>query len=133
MPSKGPVTEIEREYVRAKFPQMSVAEIARRMGRSRACVNGVVRREGLREPCKRKPADPASEGAAPQDPLSRLKELRDMLRKSLKEASPKEMASLAREYRATVEAIGKMEGGDDDEAACALDAVAKSIAMRMSP
>lgn len=133
MPSKGPVTEIELEYVRAKFPQMSVAEIARRMGRSRACVNDVVRREGLREACKRQPADTAPEGAAPSDPLSRLKELRDMLRKSLKEASPKEMASLAREYRATVEAIDRMEGGDDDEAASALDAVAKSIAMRMSP
>ncbi|MFQ9179659.1 MAG: hypothetical protein ACLR3C_06875 [Eggerthella lenta] len=33
-----------------------------------------------------------------------------MLRASLKAAAPKEMAGLAREYRATVEAIERMEG-----------------------
>lgn len=132
MRSKGPVTEMEREYVRAKFPQMSVVEIAKNMGRSRACVNNIVAKEGLREKCKRQVSIEAPVAGAPDDPLSRLKALRGMLRNALAVAAPREMAGLAREYRATVEAIERMEGGAGDEEASALDVVAKSIAMRMS-
>ena len=61
-----------------------------------------------------------------------MKELHGMLRNALAVAAPREMAGLAREYRATVEAIERMEGGAGDEEANALDVVAKSIAMRMS-
>lgn len=131
MPSKGPVTEIERDYVRSKFPQMGVTEIAKNMGRSRACVNAIVNREGLREKRKRAPTESGIADDAPEDPLSRLKELRDMLRRAMGSAEPKEMPGLAREYRATVEAVERMEGGSQDDAAAALDAVAKSIAARM--
>lgn len=132
MRSKGPITEMERDYVRSKFPQLSVADIAENMGRSRACVNGIVKKEGLREKCKRETSTGEAGGTVADDPLSRLKELRGMLKSSLAVAAPREMAGLAREYRATVEAIERMEGGSDDEAASALDAVAKSIALRMS-
>lgn len=131
MSSKGPVTEIEREYVRSKFPQLSVAEIAANMGRSRACVNNVVSKEGLREKCKQRVSLDGRAIDAPEDPLSRLKELRDLLRDSLNVASPKEMAGLAREYRATVDTIERMEGNPDDEASIAIDTIAKSIASRM--
>lgn len=131
MAPKGPVTEMERDYVRARFAQMSVAEIARNMGRSRACVYSIADREGLREKCKRETVESGSPAVAPDGTLARLKELRDMLRKALEGAEPREMPALAREYRATVEAIEKMEGGADDDAANALDAVAKSIALRM--
>ncbi len=122
---------MEREYVRSKFPQMSISEIARNIGRSRTCVSGIVNKEGLREKCKRQEVKNSIAVNDPQDSLSRLKELRDMLRESLKEAGPKEMASLAREYRATVESVERMEGDPQDEAAIALDAVAESIARRM--
>ena len=93
--------------------------------------NSIVGKDGLRETCKRQARADADEASAPEDPLSRLKELRDMLRASLKAAAPKEMAGLAREYRATVEAIERMEGDPDDEAAAAIDSIAKSIAARM--
>lgn len=132
MRSKGPVTEMERDYVRSKFPQLSVADIAKNMGRSRACVNNIVKGEGLRERCKRPQSTEGGGDGMLEDPLSSLKELRGVLRSSLAAASPKDVAALAREYRATVEAIERMEGGSDDEAASALDAVAKSIALRMS-
>lgn len=132
MRSKGPVTEMERDYVRSKFPQMSVAEIANSMGRSRACVNNIVKKEGLREGRTRSPSTGNAPAAPADGTLGRLKELREMLRSSLAVAQPREIAGIAREYRATVEAIERMEGGSDDEAASALDAVAKSIALRMS-
>lgn len=132
MASKGPVTEVEREYVRSRFPQLGVAEMARIMGRSRMCVNNIVRHEGLRDRCNPKPEASARVADEPDGTLSRLEELRDTLRASLLSAGPRELPGLAREYRATVETIKKMEGGPDDEAASALDAVAKSIASRMS-
>lgn len=132
MPTKGPVTEVERDYVRSKFPQLSVADIAKNMGRSRACVNNIVNSEGLRERCKRPPSIEYDGDGMPDDPLSSLKELLGVLESSLAAASPRDVAALAREYRATVESIERMEGGSNDEAVSALDTVAKSIALRMS-
>lgn len=32
MAAKDPLTEMEREYVRAKFPQLSVVKIAKNLG-----------------------------------------------------------------------------------------------------
>ncbi len=131
---KGPLTEAEREYVRSHFPQLGVTAIARNLGRGRSAINKVVKDEGLRERDVREPSSPEAGGVrddAPEDALGRLKELRDMLRKQLEVAGPKETAALAREYRATVESIERMEGDPTDDAAIALDAVASSIARRM--
>ncbi|MEG2533766.1 MAG: hypothetical protein RSB04_12225 [Gordonibacter sp.] len=132
MTAKGPVTDTEREFVRSMFPQLGVAKIAEKLGRSRPCINNIVRAENLREKCKQQ-APPDNDGSdAPDSALSRLKELREMLRRSIKEASAKEMPGLAREYRATVELIDKMEGGSEDDTSAAFDTLAKSIAQRMS-
>lgn len=127
---KGPLTEAEREYVRSHFPQLGVTAIARNLGRGRSAINKVVKDEGLRERDVREPSSPKV-GGVRDDALGRLKELRDILRRQLEVAGPKETAALAREYRATVESIERMEGDPTDDAAIALDAVASSIARRM--
>lgn len=130
--TSGPVTEIEREYVRSKFPQMSVAEIAKNLGRSRVCINNIVKKEELRESCKQDTFTTTVYTEVPDGTLRRLKELRDMLRGSLLKAAPKEMPGIAREYRTTVELIERMEGGCEDQTESALDTIAQSIARRMS-
>lgn len=131
MAANKPITDEEREFIRAMFPQMSVAKIAEKLGRSRTGVNDVVRKENLREKCARPPVKSNAKRESPDGPLERLEELRDMLRAALGSAEPKEMPSLAREYRATMDAIEKFEGGGGDDAA-AFDALAASIAKRMS-
>lgn len=130
--ASGPVTDLEREYVRSKFPQMSVAEIAKNLDRSRVCINNIVKKEGLRESCKQDTFTTTVYTEVPESTLTRLRELRDMLRESLLKAAPKEMPGIAREYRATVELIERMEGGCEDNAESALDTIAQSIANRMS-
>lgn len=125
-----PITDVEREFVRAMFPHMSVARIAEKLGRSRTAINNIVRNENLRERCECMHEGGVSDTEAPDSVLGRLEELRDMLRGALGNAEPREMASLAREYRATMEAMEKIEGGSGDDAA-AFDALAASIAKRM--
>ena len=65
--------------------------------------------------------------------LERLWELRDLLRRALFEAPPGSVAAIAREYRATVEAIEKAEGGEGDGASSALDTLASAISAKLSP
>lgn len=136
MANKGRMTRGELDYIRSKYGIISVSQIARNLGRSRTIVSRIVNREGLRDKAKDAAGGggktaPNRPGDAPLDALGRLKELRDILRDSLRGATPKETAALAREYRATVEAIERMEGDPTDDAAIALDAVASSIARRM--
>lgn len=136
MANKGRMSRGELDYIRSKYGVISVSQIARNLGRSRSIVSRIVNREGLAKKtddgagasC---PRVSTNAGDAPPDALGRLKELRDILRDSLRGATPKETAALAREYRATVEAIERMEGDPTDDAAIALDAVASSIARRM--
>lgn len=136
MANKGRMTRGELDYIRSKYGVISVSQIARNLGRSRSIVSRIVSREGLsakaKEAATKGEAAPAGPRDDPPDALGRLKELRDILRDSLRGATPKETAALAREYRATVEAIERMEGDPTDDAAIALDAVASSIARRMS-
>lgn len=135
MANKGRMSRGELDYIRSKYGIISVSQIARNLGRSRSIVSRIVSREGLsakaKEAATKGEAAPAGSRDAPPDALGRLKELRDILRDSLQGATPKETAALAREYRATVEAIERMEGDPTDDAAIALDAVASSIARRM--
>jgi len=57
-----------------------------------------------------------------------------MLRAALNDAPPQAVAGLAREYRATIEEIGRLEGGDGgDPVAGALDSIAARIAAKMPP
>lgn len=133
MSRKGYMTEAEREYIRSKFGTLTNAQIARNLGRSRSVVSRIVSEEGLRaRDAGERPEGERPPGEEPADTLSRLKELRDQLRDALKVAQPRETAALAREYRATLETIDRMEGDPTDEAASALDAIAGSIARRMS-
>lgn len=136
MAGKGRVTEGEREYIRSKIGQLSVTKIAKNLGRSRSIVSKIVSDEGLRkkavETASTEPAPGGAPPPGPADTLGRLKELRDMLRDALKVAQPRETAALAREYRATVEAIDRMEGDPDDPKAIAIDEIGASIARSLS-
>lgn len=85
----------------------------------------------MREECEEGASDTGGD-VAPPGSLSRLKELRDILRDALKVAAPGETASLAREYRANIEAIDRMEGGPDDPKAIAIDEIGASIARSLS-
>lgn len=54
----------------------------------------------------------ASPPGEPETTAERLVELRGMLRAALNDAPPQAVAGLAREYRATIEEIDRLEGGD---------------------
>ena len=133
MAANKSITDEEREFIRAMFPQMNAAKIAAKLGRSRSGVNNIIRAENLREKCARSPRKRDAETGAASSSIERLEELRDMLRVALESAEPREMPGLAREYRATLDAIEKIEGGGEDDATAAFDAIASSIARRMSP
>lgn len=126
------VTADERDIIRALYPRFPISEIARKLGRSRNTVAKVVRGEGLDAPAP-KPAHDLSGAAAEMDgsDLSRLRELRERLRVAMMDAPPAALAALAREYRATIEAIERMEGGDGDGSSAALDTIARAISSKM--
>lgn len=123
-----PITDEEREFVRAAFPQLGVTEIARKLGRSRTAVNEIVRRERLRETVRDEGGGEPPGGGA----VVRLEELRDALREAMLKAPTAQIAGIAREYRATIEAIERMEGGDGDGSSAAIEAIARSISQKMS-
>lgn len=126
------LTDAEREYVLANYPQLGATEIARRVGCSRSTAQRVwASREGQAEvPQNGGPSESARDGD--QTPLERLVELRGMLRSAMGNAPPAAMAGLSREYRAVIEDIERMGGGDrDDPTGRALDAIAERIAAKM--
>ena len=125
--ARRPITDEEREFVRAAFPQLGVTEIARKLGRSRTAVNEIVRRERLRETVRDEGG-----GEPPGGAVVRLEELRDALREAMLKAPTAQIAGIAREYRATIEAIERMEGGDGDGSSAAIEAIARSISQKMS-
>lgn len=137
MGSARRVTTDERQIIRALWPSYGVSDIARKLGRSRNTVAKVITQEGLRGAAQ-EPAQPPAAAPAPADgdgpsALERLWELRDLLRRALFEAPPGSVAAIAREYRATVEAIEKAEGGEGDGASSALDTLASAISAKLSP
>lgn len=137
MGSSKRVTTDERQMVRALWPSYGVSDIARKLGRSRNTISKVITQEGLRdlaqEPAHEAPAEGGPGGKGGDRAVERLRELRDMLRRALFEAPPGSVAGIAREYRATVEAIARAEGGDGDGASSALDTLASAISAKLSP
>lgn len=124
----------DKEFARAAWPGMSASKIAAKLGFSKTAVIKFLKREGLwelrDEAGNFEPATLADESEH-QDRLGRLRELRDALKLSLVDADPKTIPAIAREYRATIDAISEAEGGGEDESARALDAIAASIARRL--
>lgn len=137
MGSSKRVTTDERQMVRALWPSYGVSDIARKLGRSRNTISKVITQEGLRdlaqEPAHEAPAEGGPGGEGGDSATERLRELRDMLRRALFEAPPGSVAGIAREYRATVEAIARAEGDDGDGASSALDTLASAISAKLSP
>lgn len=131
------ITTDEREIVRALYPSYGISDIARKLGRSRNTVAKIVTQEGLRELAQeaaRSEAPAPQRGEQPGDaPIERLRELRDVLRRAMFESPPGSTAGIAREYRATIETIERMEGGEGDGASTALDTIASAISAKLSP
>ena len=134
-PEKAPRTLFsaeDRAFVKNAYPALGPAVIAEKLGRSKSGVCKVIKEMKetgelpsdvrARESTKRSTPDVgnglAFEAAGePQDTLSRLKWVRDLLERQLRDSEPTSAARLAKEYRDTVEAIARMEaedGGGDD-------------------
>ena len=119
----------DREFVRNVYPALGPAAIAEKLGRSKSGVCRVIKEmketgelpsgEHVGESTKR-PTPGSGNGLVfeadgePQDTLSRLKWVRDLLERQLRDSEPTSAARLAKEYRDTVEAIGRMEAADGD-------------------
>lgn len=115
------MTDSDKEFVRAAWPGVSAGKIAARIGFSKTAVIGYLKREGLWERREElENVEPSTSGPEDgrQDTLGRLRELRDALKCSLVGADAKTIPSVAREYRATVEEIGRLEAeerGEEDD------------------
>lgn len=140
-----PISQVEKDFVRNNYPAKSISEIARSLGRSRSCVYKIIKSEKL----AKKHCESAGElirgpwGKSVQDrrdfvndshpsDIQRLHELRDLLQEALREASHREMAAIAREYRATIEVIQRIEGEEASDAEDGLNALAAAITQKMS-
>ena len=135
MGSAKRISSDERDIIRALYPRFSISDIARKLHRSRNTVSKEIREMGLPKPASKPDLPTAAEVAAGDYPdgsaLSRLVELRDRLRDAMFDAPPAALAGLAREYRATIEAIERMEGGDGDGSSAALETIARAISSKM--
>lgn len=135
MATRRTLSGSDKEFIAAAWPGVSATKIAARIGFSKTAVVNYLKRSGLFERREEldnfEPATLAPETDR-QDTLGRLRELRDALKLALVDADARTIPAVAREYRATVEQISELEGGGDDGAGAALDALAKSIARRMS-
>ena len=128
------LTDSERKSIVSMFPQLGVTETARRAGCSKSTVQRVWAADGAGAPGAQGACPGASPPDEPETTAERLVELRGMLRAALNDAPPQAVAGLAREYRATIEEIDRLEGGDgSDPVAGALDSIAARIAAKMPP
>ena len=106
--------------------------MAGELGCSESTVRRAVARLGLRAmgapppPVGREEAAPPP--AAGEGRADKLRMLESVLRSRLDEAPPGAVASISREYRAVVDELDRMEGGDvDDPFARLADAVASKL------
>lgn len=140
MCAAGPITQDERDYANAVRGMLPVAEIARNLGRSRPSVYKMFSEEPPPD-CVNEDPGPAENqpppggaggGGAEGGNLARLKWLRARLRDALAEADPKTIPALAREYRATIEAIERIEGDGGDGLSDAIGTIATALASKLS-
>lgn len=128
------LNDSERRSIVSMFPQLGVTETARRVGCSKSTVQRVWAADGSGAADTQGACPGASARGEPETTAERLVELRGILRAALNDAPPQAVAGLAREYRATIEEIDRLEGGDgSDPVAGALDSIAARIAAKMPP
>ena len=112
------MSDSDREFVRAAWPGVSATKIAARIGFSKTAVIAYLKREGLWE-LRDEPGNDAPATLGPedgrQDTLGRLLELRDALKLALVGADAKTIPSVAREYRATIAEIDRMQAEERGE------------------
>lgn len=128
------MTDSDRALIDAAWPEMSATKIAARIGFSKTAVLNYLKRSGQyekrSEPANFEPATlrPEADG---QDTLGRLRELRDSLKVALVDSDAKTIPAIAREYRACVEEIGRLEAEADGDGADPLADLARAFADRL--
>lgn len=126
-------TELEIEYIIAAYPALGPTEISRKLGRSLSAVKARIKQLGLKnENAQRiepKPSLAAIKELPEDDRLARLVELRDILhRQMISDTTPPNcVASLCREYRATLEEIDKLSADQDSASSNPLEEIAKAV------
>lgn len=128
MPGAKQFQQWEVDYIADSYPQISVAEIAKRLGRTPRGVRNVVNRNKLKKVEVDEPLTvPMDETADPDESLVRLKELRDIQHRALMTADPRNIPALSAEYRATLEEIRAIEEGDKRTESNPLSQIIESI------
>lgn len=132
-------TDEERDFVREHYGRMSQAAMARELHRSTGLVSKLVREMGLAEGARRQggAARPVRAGPEPEGgtALTRLRKLRAIVWRNLLDCDPRQLAALSKEYRALDQDIADLEraeGGGDDGAGDALDAIVGAIGRKLS-
>lgn len=129
------MTDSDREFVRAAWPGVSATKIAARIGFSKTAVVNLLKREGLwelrDEGGKPGPATSGPEDGR-QDTLGRLRELRDSLKVAMVDADAKTIPSVAREYRACLAEIDRLEAEERGEEGDPLADFARAVASKLS-
>lgn len=125
----------EREFIKSVYPGMGPAEIARKLGRSKSGVCKLIKQmKGDGEIAAPKSTKRSTDGPpegfgdsdGPQDTIGRLRSLRSLLERSMRDADPGKVARISAEYRAVIDDIARIEGqgaGCDD----GFDALAESF------
>lgn len=124
------MTEDELEYIRAVYPELGPSAIARNLGRSLSAVKARIKEMGLKKSDKQISIVKLDPNAAIKD-HDRLIELRDILRQRLIEASPREIASISKEYRAVLQDIEALNAKKEEEQGNPLEQLAKKLADAM--
>lgn len=138
MAFRRPYTQREMDFIRDNWKTSTTAEIAKELGRSPSGIYKKINDMRLRAPHRggtSRPMESGVEKAPPMDSTDarstvpfhrgpettkeRLCGLRDLIWRSLLDASPQDVARLAPEYRKTIEAIEAAgEVGSHDDAGC---------------
>lgn len=129
------MSDSDREWIAAAWPELSASKIAARIGFSKTAVINYLKRAGLWQEREQggnfEPATLAAEDDR-QDTLGRMRELRDSLKVALVDCDSKELPALAREYRATLDEIRRLEAAERGEADDPLAELAAHFAAKLS-
>lgn len=131
----------EREFVRSAYPGIGPETIARKLGRSKSGVCALIKRmkDAGEIDADRRNRESASQSAqlsidesdGAQDTLGRLRRLRALLERHMRDAAPGQVARIASEYRAVVEEIDRIESREGGEADDPFDNLASAIASKL--